>query len=290
MTAASEAASARDAAPAAGTRWLCICADDFGMTPGINAAVLELVEAGTLSATGCMVERDAWADGAAQLRRIDPARCDVGLHLDLTGTRRGGATDHHPASLIARGYLGLLPRAAMRSVIRGQLARFEDALGRAPDFIDGHQHVHQLRGVREVLLDELAARYAGALPWVRSTAPIGAGRGARGKQALIFALGGAPLARQAARHGLATNGALLGVYDFSGSAADYRARLEGWLAACRSGDVLMCHPARDAVPDDLIATARRNEYEVLRGLRWPHPVPGGEVAVAPLSRWVAANA
>ncbi|MDB5730571.1 MAG: YdjC family protein [Variovorax sp.] len=269
-----------------GTRWLCICADDFGMTAGVNAAVLELVEAGTLSATGCMVRRDAWPAGAAQLRGIDPARCDVGLHLDLTGTRHGGATDHKPTSLIARGYLGLLPRAAMRSEIRDQLARFEDAMGRVPAFIDGHQHVHQLRGVREVLLAELAARYAGALPWVRSTAPVDAGRGARGKQALIFALGGAPLARQAARHGLATNGALLGVYDFSGSAADYRARLEGWLAACRSGDVLMCHPSRDMAPDDSIAAARRNEYEVLRGLHFPQPVPGGEVAVAPLSRWL----
>ena len=45
-------------------RHLCVCADDFGMSPGINAAVLELAELGKISATSGMVRRGAWAAGA----------------------------------------------------------------------------------------------------------------------------------------------------------------------------------------------------------------------------------
>ena len=74
-------------------RYLCICADDFGMSAGINSAVLDLAEQGKISATGGMVRREAWLAGARMLRRLDPAQFDAGLHLDLTRLARAGAPD-----------------------------------------------------------------------------------------------------------------------------------------------------------------------------------------------------
>ncbi len=68
-------------------RYLCICADDFGMSAGINSAVFDLAEQGKISAASCMVRRDAWLTGTRMLRRIDPARFDAGLHLDSRGPR-----------------------------------------------------------------------------------------------------------------------------------------------------------------------------------------------------------
>lgn len=47
----------------AATQRLCICADDFGMSAGINAAVLDLIARRNLSATGCLVLREAWPRG-----------------------------------------------------------------------------------------------------------------------------------------------------------------------------------------------------------------------------------
>ncbi|MFS2054851.1 ChbG/HpnK family deacetylase, partial [Variovorax sp. CT11-76] len=64
-------------APAAVTQRLCICADDFGMSAGINAAVLDLIARRNLSATGCLVLREAWPWGLPALRRVDAARVDV---------------------------------------------------------------------------------------------------------------------------------------------------------------------------------------------------------------------
>ena len=63
---------------------------------------------------------------------------------------------------------GRIDTLRLRAEIEAQLDRFEDGVGHGPAHVDGHQHVHQLPGVREVLLSVLAGRYD-VLPWVRST-------------------------------------------------------------------------------------------------------------------------
>lgn len=266
-------------------RSLCVCADDFGMSPGINAAIVELAHEDRISATGCMVKRSAWGAGLKALRHFSPLAMDTGLHLDFSDPLPGHASDRRLTGLIARSYLGRLDRAQVLREIRDQFARFEDGLGRAPAFVDGHQHVHQLPTVRDVLLEEMAQRYRGALPWLRNTAPpSGLGSGNL-KASLIFALGGARLLNRAAHYGIRTSRGLLGVYDFSGSAQDYRRRLERWVDECRTGDVLMCHPSiGDAGAADPISAARRNEYAVLRAFDFPRRTPHGVVQLVPFSR------
>ena len=67
------------------------------------------------------------------------------------------------------------------------------------------------------------------------------------------------LARLAALNGLQQNARLLGVYDFSGGLAAYRAWLQAWLLAARDGDLLMCHAATEPVQADPIGTARHED-------------------------------
>src|SRR5258708_26788415 len=102
-------------------------------------------------------------------------RLSLGLHFNLT-EGHGLQPAAGIGAVIARAYAGALGGTAMRDAWRRQLDAFEDALGMAPDFIDGHQHVHQLPGVRAALVQELRQRYgdnADDLPWVRSTTPAG---------------------------------------------------------------------------------------------------------------------
>ena len=265
-------------------RYLCICADDFGMSTGINSAVFDLAERAKISATSGMVRRSAWHAGARALRHIDTARLDVGLHLDLTCPTIADGAEPGLAGLLAKTYARTVDAEALRSDIREQLTRFEDAMQRAPAFVDGHRHVHQLPVVRELLVEEIARRYAVARPWLRCTAPV-PGRAPGGlKAGIIHALGGPRLAALARRHGIPVSGGLLGVYDFSGSAADYRQRLSAWIAASRSGDVLMCHPCAVVLPSDPHGPARLREYTALRELVFPVSTRRGEVAIAPLSR------
>ncbi|MFM9921980.1 ChbG/HpnK family deacetylase [Variovorax sp. H27-G14] len=264
-------------------RHICICADDFGLSTGVNIAVVDLAQRGKISATSGMVRRSAWLAGAQALRRIAPARLDVGLHLDLTRPLRVDGPEPGLAGLLAQTYTRTVFAAGLKADIRDQLTRFEDAMGRAPAFIDGHRHVHQFPVVRDLLVEEVARRYPTAPPWLRGTAPAARQGPDRWKASLIYALGGARLAAAAARHGIPTSRHLLGVYDFSGDAHGYAQRLAGWLAACTTGDVLMCHPAAGILPSDPHGAARLREYAVLRDLALPLPgLPGG-LWLSPLS-------
>ena len=258
-------------------RPLCLAVDDFGLHAGINAAVFELLGRGRVQAVSCMVGGPAWAAGHAELRRQrDQAhRADCGLHLDFTEVPLHAGSRHGLRGFIARSLARSLDTEALRAELRAQLDAFEDAMGRPPDYVDGHQHVHQLPGVREALVGELQARYADRLPWVRCTRaprrlalPPGEGLSSAPKPRIIEALGSAGLQRLAAAAGLRMNARLLGVYDFRGGAARYRALLGAWLAAAGPEDLLMCHPARPGAADphaaaDPIGPAREAEFAVL---------------------------
>ena len=247
-------------------RSICICVDDFGLYPGINEAVLRLADAGTVHATGCMVGAPHWRAGAAALREV--RGLDVGLHLDFTERPLNAAARRGLQSVILSSYFGGLDRALVRTEIKTQLDEFEAAMDHPPDFIDGHQHVHQLPVIRDELLAELQRRYRGAapLPWIRSTrrarrAVVGLGEGF--KAWFIEQIGAAALAGLARQAGCRQNAHLLGVYDFSGGTRRYEALLANWLAGALPGDLLMCHPSALADAGDPLGAARRAEFEVL---------------------------
>lgn len=81
-------------------------------------------------------------------------------------------------------------RKEIAAEITRQLDAFEEALGRPPDFVDGHQHVHVLPGVRRALLDILVRRYPAGSLYVRDPADSAAAIRARGvavAKALVIA-------------------------------------------------------------------------------------------------------
>jgi predicted glycoside hydrolase/deacetylase ChbG (UPF0249 family) len=270
-----------------------MCVDDFGLKPEVNEAVAALVDAGVVSATGCMSQGPAWREGAALLRGARRERLDVGLHFNLTepfdGAGRGqGTVGSQPQAqplvmplprIIGLSLLRALPREPLLRAIRTQLDAFEDVWGAPPDFVDGHQHVHQLPQVRDALLAELVRRYGstqgGGLPWLRLTRPPRQGP-VSFKQRIIDSLGAHGFERRAREQGFRLNGALLGVYAFDQGPQGYAHLLSGWLAQAREGDVLMMHPASPRTPQghtasshaaratDAIAAAREVEYTVLR--------------------------
>lgn len=263
-------------------RRVTLCVDDFGLHAGIDAAVFDLARRGRLGAVSCLVGLPRWHTAGRALAALDPDEVDVGLHLDLTESPLDASLRRPLSAWIARTGLRAVPRDALRAEIVAQLDAFEAVVGRAPAHVDGHQHVHQLPVVRELLVDVLARRYRAAdRPWLRCTRPP---RGAGAKARLIGALGGVALERLARARGFASNARLLGVHGFDASAAAYRARLEAWLAAAGDGDLLMCHPSR-AMPaaDDPILPARLAEAQVLCSDGLPALLDAAGVTLAPLS-------
>ncbi|HQQ70207.1 MAG TPA: ChbG/HpnK family deacetylase [Alicycliphilus sp.] len=244
-------------------RRITLCADDFALHPLVDEAVVQLAQAGRLSATSCMSTAPRWRAAAPQLLPLR-GRIQLGLHFNLTEGHGGAHAAHSLGQVLAAAYLRRLAPAQLRDAWRRQLDAFEDAIGGAPDFIDGHQHVHQLPGVREALLAELQQRYAGrAMPWVRSTVPAGS-LWRDPKAAVIAALGGWQATRLLRRAGVPMNRGFGGVYGFDAPSAEaYGARMQAWLAQARDGSLLMCHPAAAEVPGDAIGAQRPVEFAYL---------------------------
>lgn len=242
---------------------LLVCADDFGLHPAVDEGILNLAEKGRLSAASCLVDGQSFAGHASALLA---SGLQCGLHLNFTEAM-GGASGCMPLGrLIQAAWLRRLDAAALRAEIARQLDRYEDVMARPPDYVDGHQHVHQFPRIREALLDELLRRYAACgLPWLRYTGATlqdGMPFGLRCKARVIALLGSGRFGRLARARGFRMNRGFLGVYGFGGGAEGYARLLRLWLEAARDGDLVMCHPAVEAVPGDPLGAQRAAEYEV----------------------------
>lgn len=250
-----------------------ICADDYAQSAAIDAAIIDLIKHGVLTATSCMTLSPRWPESATGLTSEIRAQADIGLHLDFT---QFSQTVRYPHPVLVLRSLGrLLDRQAVMANIAQQLDAFEQAMGAPPDYVDGHLHVHQLPVIREALVTLLWQRYGhlpeARRPWLRiSSPPSGSGLKAR----LIHCLGAHALKQSARAKGFRVSSVLLGVYDFQGDAAVYQTHWQRWarqlkqltLAERDLPPVLMCHPARSAhLPDDdPIARARVVEWQVMQ--------------------------
>ena len=288
-----------EAAVAPPQRALLLCADDYGLTPGIDAAIAGLVRAGRLGAFSCLSNGPAWQRDAPAVAGLR-SQAQAGLHFNLTEGRPLSPAlarlwPQMPTlpRLLLDAHLGRLPLAAVADELAAQWQAFVAPSGAAPDFIDGHQHVHHLPGVRDLLLDWLQ-RQPQPTP-VRSTARL-AGPGHGFKRWVIEHSGGRALARalyrQTQPHRLPHNQLLLGAYDFE--AVDYGALMRAWLAQVpEQGALLFCHPGRPSdsavaggsdngdVPDP-IAAARQLELAYLAGPDFPRDLTAAGVRLAPV--------
>ncbi|RDJ23557.1 ChbG/HpnK family deacetylase [Bosea caraganae] len=264
-----------------------LCADDFALTEGVSRSILDLLALGKLSATGAMTNRPHWKRLAGELSAFS-GRADLGLHLNLTC-----AAQLSPMPRIAPGgelpKLGDLARAAVSSAaaraeiaaeIERQLDAFEDALGRPPDFVDGHQHVHVLPGVRGAVLSAIRRRYREGSVYLRdptdSVAAIRARNVAVGKALVIagLALG---LRSQALRRGIKVNSGFSGVSPFDPT-RDFAADLGRFLLRPGPAHLVMCHPGH--VDDELlgldpVVATRPQEHLALKNF-----VPPDGLAIA----------
>jgi predicted glycoside hydrolase/deacetylase ChbG (UPF0249 family) len=244
-------------------RTLAVCADDFGQTPAISRGIAVLAQRGRLTAVSCLTNAEHWQASAPMLAEL-PHTVERGLHFNLTdgeplSSELRSRWPRLPSllSLMAAAHLARLPLHAIECEWQAQWQRFADATGAAPGFVDGHQHVHHLPGVRDIVLD--AARKCAGLA-VRNTGHV-IGPGNAIKRLLIERTGGIELQRRLVQRGIAHNAALVGTYDFQD--VDYRARMQRWLAALPLKEALLfCHPAAgtpDASMNDAIAPARLRE-------------------------------
>jgi predicted glycoside hydrolase/deacetylase ChbG (UPF0249 family) len=257
-----------------GAKPVVLCADDFGITPGVSRGILDLLSLGRLSATSVMTNAPGWTDAAAGLRAFD-SRAGIGLHLTFTyGAPLGRAPTLAPSgaflglgAILKRSLSGRMPAAEVEAEIERQLMAFVEAFGRWPDFVDGHQHVHVLPGVRRPLLATLRRLGLAGRLWLRDPtdrwSAIAKRRQERAKAMLVGALasGFGAAARSA---GFALNEGFSGFSAFD-PAGDLEAAFHSFFQALGPRPVVMCHPGHveDASGLDTVIEARGREQAYL---------------------------
>lgn len=277
-----------------GLREILVIADDYALSAGVSDAILELAHAGRLSGTGAMTPSPRWRADAARLRQ-GPGGFQTGLHLTLTGALPPlgpmsalcpGGRFPSLGRWLALAHAGLLSAGAGRGELAAEIGRqldaFEEAMGRPPHFIDGHQHLHLAPGIRPLLLDAVAHRYPPGTVWMRDCAEPAARirrRAVTSGKALFIAWLARGLAAQARSRAIPVNDGFSGIYGFAG---DFAALMPRFLDGLPAGGVIMVHPAR---PDaelaalDPVVMARQTEMAYLSGPDWPCALSDANVAL-----------
>ena len=242
---------------------IILCADDFGMHPDVSDAIITLAEHNRLSATSCLVTSPYWLQDQKKLKPLN-SLIDTGLHLNFT--EGDGLSGHYQNGLpglkqmLWRSHCRLLPKQQIEDEIRAQLDHFCDSFNAAPAFIDGHQHVHHLPGVREALLKILTERKLNHI-WLRSVTPM-VNQAPLLKSKIIEYSGAIKFKQQLNHFGFRYNPAFAGVYSLSESES-FSGLMAYWLERLPDSGLIMCHPSQPSTAKIEHLPARTKELKFL---------------------------
>jgi hopanoid biosynthesis associated protein HpnK len=145
-------------------RRLIINADDFGLSPSVNEAVIRAHREGILTSASLMVN-EAGFDEAVKLAKENP-KLGVGLHLCLLHGHSTLPPEKIPGLVNVRRKFSNSPvgvgmkyffdeglREQLQVEIRAQFERFRST-GLPLDHVNGHLHLHLHPTVFKILMDE----------------------------------------------------------------------------------------------------------------------------------------
>ena len=273
-------------------RRIWLCADDYGMAPGVNDAIRQLILNRRLNATSVMMAAPhIGADeiDALEMLNSGETRAAVGLHVTLTAPFKPMSNAFAPLRDGAFLPINEMMRLAMTRrlapepftiEIATQLQAFLSAFGHLPDFVDGHQHVHLLPIVRDAFLKVVAEIAPTA--WVRQCGRARGGRVLHDAKSLVLDVLSLGFKAQAARAGLATNPAFAGAYAFTPKARFPRI-FPRFLKGLPDGGLIMCHPGfvDQALQSlDPVTTLREHEFAFFNSDAFPHVLAQHGVTLA----------
>lgn len=124
---------------------LIMNADDFGLTPKVNDAIIQCLQAGVVKSTTLMINQAAVSDAMARINAGDVIG-DVGLHITLTAGKPILAPEFVTSLVDDAGYFLKKPQLFSRTTINVEQAyqemhaQYQRALelGLRPSHIDSH--------------------------------------------------------------------------------------------------------------------------------------------------------
>lgn len=228
---------------------IIVCADDYSQNDAICEGIILLAKKNRINAISCLVNSPNWHETHCELNQLKK-NTYIGLHLNLTfgqalsakWQKRYTINFNNLSSLLKQSYLRSLDKECVEAEICAQFDAFTHATGVNPDFIDGHEHIHQLPIIRESLLRvykqkkltafcrNTSSGWQGFLSWVSFP-----------KHQVISLLGGLALQRLLREHTISANSSFAGIYNFV-KARNYRYYFKQFLRVSNAGGLIMCHP------------------------------------------------
>lgn len=265
------------------TRTLTLCADDFGQSSEINQGILALLSLNRLGAISVMSQGPAWAFGAPALK-VHQQTADIGLHLNLTHRFDSNTYARPLSAWLVSSSLGWVDRSTVRDTFRRQIDLFVKHLGRLPDYLDGHQHVHAFAGIREILIEVIAEYWkAASKPWVRAPDQL-LHNGQVPLKAWVLRTATRGFAAVLDKSGLHYPRGFAGLYALTPN-ANFPQLMYAWLQQLPSGTLIMVHPGDQS--SELSDPIRAARYAELQHLQSPPFVDCLQTADVQLVRFSA---
>ena len=247
---------------------IIICADDYGQNQAISKGIIDLIDHGCLTATSCMTNFKHWPKYAGLLKPC-VEEIDIGLHFNLTkGTPLTSMQltqykSKYPniVSLVVKTHRGTIIADEIEKELNAQLDQFIEHIGRLPDYIDGHQHIHQLPIIRHVLIKVHKQRFSNhsyiRIPHDKKH------RIGFPKNWIITKIGATKLKELCKTNNITHNITFTGTYNFK-QAKHYRRFCQTFIERLENNGILMCHPGLPSNDkSDPIYFSRPYEYNYL---------------------------
>ncbi len=242
---------------------IIICADDFGISPGVSKGILKLAEKNKISATSVMVCFDDWTQEAKPLLGYHD-QIDIGLHFTLTGATPLSSSQEIPSLVNANGELASLGQFIKKCFLKNinsqdvkreffkQFDQFVEFFGFTPHYIDGHHNVHQYPVVNEALVEALKEKLNGQKFYARNTAvPLKKAFRQVGNFLKIFpiSLWGTPYKNLLQSNEVNTNSSFMGIYDWRQPQLFGQNFKKFLRMSSQENGIIMTHPG---LPDDTL--------------------------------------
>jgi chitin disaccharide deacetylase len=135
-------------------RYLIVNADDFGLTPGVNAGILAAHRRGIVTSTTALVNREIPPD---HVRAALDSGIAIGLHVNVT---LGAPITRAPSLVDGAGRFTRDARHAaaraeavdVEEEVAAQIERFASLFHQPPTHLDTHHHVGLFPPVRDIVL------------------------------------------------------------------------------------------------------------------------------------------
>jgi chitin disaccharide deacetylase len=274
-------------------RRISLCADDYGMSEGVNRAIRDLIGKRRLSATSVMVVTPAFTRteiDALKAAANDQPDFAIGLHVTLTAPYHPLTIHFRPqkdgeflklGKFLQTAILRRLDVDILQAEITAQIKAFTAIFGKAPDYVDGHQHAQIFPQVRDAFV--MAVKEHAPNAWVRQCGRGGqTQRQFKDAKALMLDVLSVGFRERAARAGLRFNPAFAGAYNFS-KKPDFAKLFERFLHRLPDGGLIMCHPGfvdATLVALDSLTDQRKVEYDWLMSDDFPRLLAAQNVTLA----------